>query len=165
MLRWIFGGGDLVFRFHDGVRRRRLDPLAAWSRLEEVGGADWIQSFRPFAIDSGGLDKEAAVRLGQGRALAVSSLATVARRAFEIPPFDQGGRTDEGCFRVLCDYVQSLLALEVEFRPLFDWSEPAPSSYPLPTDEDCSPLPSPSESEGSEESPVPPEPNAEEPRS
>lgn len=99
---WWASRGRALFRYYDGARWRRADPLAVVAALERelpkyrelltVAGTD------PMKAPMGAIRDEAlAARKG-----AVTDLAAGARRVFALPPLtDTAGLTDVECAGVL----------------------------------------------------------------
>lgn len=149
MLRWftrLWRRDDGAFRFHDGVKSRKADPLALWREMERYGGAEWVSSLKTLFIDPSGLDPEELYRLHPARQLAVETLAVLTRKAFVIPSLDEGGLADAGVLQVMADFMAAVMEIEAEFRPFVIWSPPVSRfRYPA-TDEASSPSPSPTDS-------------------
>lgn len=100
MFRWLFylrwwkrQRDRQIFRFHDGTRVRKIDPMPAY--LAIIENPDHRRVF----ADTMGTDP-----VQQGRA-AIES-ATIVRRAFGIPEFEKGGLTVNECLGLALTFMQ-----------------------------------------------------------
>lgn len=93
-----------VFEFHDGTRRRRADPLAAYVALRSHPEFDWTRH-----------PTIAGEELTDANGKDFSSLRTTVaavRGVFAVPAFEAGGLTDFDClgllerFETYCDGVK-----------------------------------------------------------
>ena len=79
-----------VFRFWDGRKWRRIDPLETMRRLFMDPSFDWDET--PTALRQPGVTFQLA---------AFGKIAGTVRRAFELPEFEAGGLTEIECWHLL----------------------------------------------------------------
>jgi hypothetical protein len=100
-----------IFKFRDGRRRRRADPLAVWRRLwtdAEVNlERDLQDAFDPDLPDTESL-------------AAMKNLADLTRRAFALPTFEQGGLTEVECQNLLADFLTYMASVKKKVQPAAD---------------------------------------------
>jgi hypothetical protein len=117
-----------IFKYHDGTRRRRGDPLAIQRALI-------LDPEFEIAIDPG----VAAVPTPEGLKAAARTIAAV-RKAFGVPEFAAGGLTDTGCLILFTQFGQFVGALREAAGPLASSPGPTPASEsansPMPTSVD-----------------------------
>jgi hypothetical protein len=107
-----------IFKFRDGRRRRRADPLAVWRRLwtdAEVNlERDLQDAFDPDLPDTESL-------------AAMKNLADLTRRAFALPTFEQGGLTEVECQNLLADFLTYMASVKKKSSPPLMQSPPTDS--------------------------------------
>lgn len=119
--RWLFNRNRAIFRYWDGRKLRRIDPMVVYRRLDSHPDFDWETT--PVEVDA---PSDAIA----GPALAATAEAV--REAFEIPVYDgKRGLTEGELTNLLIDYVEWLNALKK------NTSEPPTS--PPPTERESSP--------------------------
>ena len=98
MIRWLLSWvieTRFVFTFHDGTKRRRVDPyqtcLALWSE----------QNFDPDELLAVVASKPLRVDVFR----ATSTLAANVRKAFHVKQLDDGGLTDGECVDLLVKFM------------------------------------------------------------
>jgi hypothetical protein len=100
--RWFNNRNRAIFRFWDGQRIRRIDPLLAYRRLDTHPEFDW--STHPEMID--GDDERLSSEATEITARAVCEV-------FGVRPFDGSrGLTEQECIGLLIQFVQYLTALK-----------------------------------------------------
>lgn len=95
--RWRLNRQRNIFRFWNGSRECRADPLAVWRSINADPEFSLIK--HPEMIDAGDMD---AIRIG---------VATV-RRIFSIPSLEKGGLTEQECLDLLIDFFDYTAALK-----------------------------------------------------
>jgi hypothetical protein len=123
-----------IFRFWDGRRRRRVDPLAVEAALRKHGGDDWhrlILSLNELdPATAGKLPPTLQLQHANNRRAAGEQLAAITRASFGIEPLsDRGGLTVTETFDVLADYLSYMTMLGEAVAPFVIPSNvsPAPS--------------------------------------
>ena len=85
-----------VYRYHDGKRWVRGDPIGLLRKLSLDDGFDYDRE-RMLAVVDGKVGMEAMGKLVEG-----------IRRAFEIPPVKEGGLTEPKVIKLLLNFMQWL---------------------------------------------------------
>jgi hypothetical protein len=128
VIRWLkrlFGRRDAfgyrpterdIFRYYDGRRERRGDPLAIQRALV-------LDPEFELAIDPG----IATVPTPEGIRAAGRTVAAV-RRAFGIPAFEEYGLTDAGCLVLFAEFGEFVKGLREAAGPLASSPGPTPAS-------------------------------------
>lgn len=82
-----------IFRFHDGQRWRRVDPIRVSICLDAIDG------FHP-------IDTPQLLQVEEGAELlkTAEKVAEAVRVAFKVPQFDDGGLTTLECVNLLADF-------------------------------------------------------------
>lgn len=120
-----------IFRYWDGKRNRRGDPLAIMSLIEDecpdlaellqMASADAAPALMPGPVKD---------ELEKGKKGAAKKLADVSRRAFGVKPLtDSEGLTDWEVFSLLTAFLRFMGGLAEAARPLPE-SQPAGSRSP-----------------------------------
>ncbi len=124
LFRWLFGSRDVVYRYHDGKRRREADPLVIGRELESLC-PDYSTHLELLASEPpvpGMLRDD----LERQRKEALQTLVDVSRQLFGIPTLAEGGRTDAAAFAVLVRWLVEMNAMGEAARP-FVTSQPRDS--------------------------------------
>jgi hypothetical protein len=150
-LKWLFApigfdpGEAEVYRYHDGKRSIRGDPMAILRRLAMDDNFDIDREIKLSAIP------------GKPGFQAYDRLMSGIRAGFEIPPCKEGGLTDVQCAALLADF-QGWVQKKSDDMP------PSPPSVPDTPDSPDGPVPMQSSSDSSsttqEQSPSSPCPSS-----
>lgn len=103
-----------IFRFWDGGRKRKGDPLAIHRAL--LTDAEFDAKLDP------GISAVPTI----AGLKATGRVAGAVRRAFKIPELEQGGLTDGECLQLFCEFGAYIRALTEDGRPLA--SSPGPTA-------------------------------------
>ncbi len=82
-----------LFQFHDGRRRRKVDPLDVTRRLFDAKDFDWDET--PKLLQTG---------LAPIQLEAFGAIAKAVRAAFDLPTVDRGGLTETECLELLARF-------------------------------------------------------------
>lgn len=119
----------LIYRYHDGERDRRGDPLELLRRLTGREGL----SLEVDAKLATGATPEAPKALGR--------LVDAVRDVFGVKSLDQGGMTEAECLGLLFHFMQYIAEVQRDFSPLP--TSPPPTDSPAangsttPVSSDC----------------------------
>ena len=102
-----------IYRYWDGRRFRRADPLQIERSLQTNDDFDWSSDLKA-ALQSGDSD-------------AVDSVIAAARRAFSFPPFDRGGPTGAEAIQEVIRFTTYLSTLKKNINGSQITSEPTES--------------------------------------
>lgn len=123
-----------IFQFHDGARDRWIDPVEAWSKMEDHCKGDWTDLLRtlrmklpaaPPDTDVGTIERDFATKQSQ----AAQQLAAAVSEAFEVPALSDADGTPTGMTRseriALAARFESYLAGVAERARPFATSQPS----------------------------------------
>lgn len=98
--RWWGNRDRSIYRFHDGTRRRSIDPLVAYRATFSHPGFSWDTTMATLnATRIPGDEGHVARKLEM-----FAAAADCARAVFRIPPFEAGGLTERECAQLLLDF-------------------------------------------------------------
>lgn len=134
MLNWLrrilINRQRAVFRFWDGAKMRRIDPMVVYYALCEHPEFDWEKT--PLLID---------VDDTQIMLPAMQMTAAAVRSSFLVGSLEQGGLTDGECVQLLTAFNRYMLALKKSASPLATSPEstepPASDVSTMKHDSDC----------------------------
>jgi hypothetical protein len=138
MFGWLFGRarGRLIFRYHDGMRKRRADPIVIDRALKAAcPDLDSLTVLlKPLPADlPGGLPEMFRKQAEANAEKALATIVAAVRAAFGVKPLgdDGSGLTEGECLDLLADFREFVNDLAEAARPL---PSPPASSEPRPAD-------------------------------
>lgn len=123
-----------IFKFHDGTRSRKVDPLEVWSRLEAAAGEEWPELLKIIRLplppripnmDTSNLEKDVLSKQRQ----AADTLAKIVPDAFGVTAFDDAGGKSSGLTRT--QRIELVARFVVFMAELSEKARPFKSSQPL----------------------------------
>lgn len=133
---WWRSRGRCIFRYFDGRKWRRCDPIEMSRRLEAMGGADWEKNLECVARGPSAVPPGAGIRIKEANAkeaaAAVTSLVDTFRKSFDVPPLDDAGRglTDGEVIELAAAFYLFLGGLADEAIPFQNSPPPVSSLTP-----------------------------------
>lgn len=128
-----------IFAFHDGKRRRWIDPLVVVRDLDRLGGKEWGSLFTVASVPLGDLfgkmPAEAQAIATREANDATAELAALVRNVFKVSPLDDTGCRPDGlteaeCLNLLAEFIAFLSNLAEEARPTVSLPLPFQESRP-----------------------------------
>lgn len=133
---WWRSRGRCIYSYHDGHRRRYVDPVVVHRALRASAGAKWeeyletLASSSPMPGVSGALLAEFRRRQDE----AVAAVVKAARAAFGVQAVDANARglSEAETIALVADYFNFLGGLASEGEGPFGWTLPPPVSPSTP---------------------------------
>lgn len=123
----------LIFKFWDGSRDRKIDPLEVQSALTSIDDFD---------LDT---DMKLAQTSGPGATDALRRVISAVQCAFRVVPYDEGppevGLTGAECMTLLFDFAHFVADLKKKYAPSLtslELTESSPTDSPTPNTSDSS---------------------------